>query len=369
MTSSFSFNQSLGLFSILISAGLFFNFDHKLRYFCPVAIFATTLAFQFWHPDINQYGYNKLINSLFCTVLIIYPIFIVKQQITTTQFLQVIVFTCVSLLAFGVVTKIYGNTFWDRNALYGLHGSIVFGRFMALGAIISIVLFATSEQKIFLATTFIFIIATAWSQSKGPILTIGIIIPLMLSRSEFRSKELLLTITLSVLMSMVLLAQFDRFSPYFDLAQNAIIYSTCSYVTDDCTCGPIFCTRSTLFRIYLAIESVDIFKNSSLQMKLIGNGIGSFEGLTLKTISYPHNLFLELLIEFGLIGSFILLSVLALFFLSHKSAFFYPALLFFISSLISGDLLDSRYLLLFSILAWADRSNAIFTKKKVVKNK
>ena len=61
--------------------------------------------------------------------------------------------------------------------------------------------------------------------------------------------------------------------------------------------------------------------------------------------------------------------VLALFFLSHKSAFFYPALLFFISSLISGDLLDSRYLLLFSILAWADRSNAIFTKKKVVKNK
>ena len=72
----------------------------------------------------------------------------------------------------------------------------------------------------------------------------------------------------------------------------------------------------------------------------------------------PHNLFLELWSEGGIIlGSFAAMPFLAFLF-APKQKLWFVAFCLFLAQLVSGDISDARFLMVFSLLACFSRRDA-----------
>lgn len=121
-------------------------------------------------------------------------------------------------------------------------------------------------------------------------------------------------------------------------------------------------------RSLLWMYAVDIFKGSPL----LGAGLGGYFALTGE--AYPHNFFLELLAETGIVG--LLVSVLfliihlsknsaGLFHVTASSQFYYLLLLgIFVRIMVSSDLTES--IELFSAVIAITLQNKVYDRKKVI---
>lgn len=105
-------------------------------------------------------------------------------------------------------------------------------------------------------------------------------------------------------------------------------------------------------RVQLVIESFDLWSQSPI----LGHGVGSYERLTATHVQYPHNIFLELLVETGFIGFgiFVLILTIAVRHIIRAriytgnplySGIFALFVFMFLSTLVSFDLNDNRQLL------------------------
>ena len=304
--------------------------------------------------DVTEFGFEKFINFW----LIIVPISIIiiekynKDDVLKTFYILLGV-SCFLALLSSVGLSLSDRTDGRMATLGG--GPIVFARWMGFG-IISL-LFLPIKTKTFykfLIIVLFFILALA-SGSRGPILALFItgFIFLILNFNKVIVK---ISIVFCLLFSLLLfpgiakkisnVVEFDRV--FMNISKKG---------------GS---KQSTSTRTNLAIGSFILLQNYPL-----GVGAGNWQALSneirpthMMPLKYPHNLLLEVACEYG-IQTLLLLLLLLLFVLnlSYKKMIkfqndktslypllFYMLIFFFLNSLVSGMLNDSR--LLFVIISF-----------------
>ena len=85
---------------------------------------------------------------------------------------------------------------------------------------------------------------------------------------------------------------------------------------------------------------------------ILGIGAGNWQSVLNYPFTYPHNIFIEVFSDLGVIfGAIFLLPYLG-FLVKPTNKIFVLPLFFLISHQVSGDISDARWLLLFSLLSF-----------------
>jgi hypothetical protein len=122
--------------------------------------------------------------------------------------------------------------------------------------------------------------------------------------------------------------------------------------------------ETDFYSIYARLELVKLLQDFDFQFLKV-SGLGSFLYLILgeDVTYYPHNIFLEIFFELGIIDLFLFSIMLFFFFKFFKPDIINLLCLFFlISSLVSGDLPGNNYF--FILLYLSIYSNKYYFKKR-----
>lgn len=309
----------ISLFFFIAFAPLFFytsdaSIDGVLKYSDSLAIGvlgAVILSCALTNNDIESY-FNNLI--LFMLVL----------------FISAIVWK----LAFG---------FWRREIPYFMNGSIVFGRNMAVG-FFAVLLFPPKNIIIKKILFFIFSFGVLWSMSKGPIISFLICFSFYLY-FESKFKFIFSIFIITVLFYLILFNYIDFSGTALYRLQVGLQVVT--GVSDSLQAAGSVNIRADMFHLtYNAIKN-NLFT---------GVGAGRWSEYFYSDFTYPHNIFLEVFFDLGLIYGLVFLFPYVSFIVHFKNYFYIFPLFFFISHQMSGDVADARWLLLFSMLVILNKS-------------
>lgn len=234
-------------------------------------------------------------------------------------------------LVINVIAVIYKlkNGLMVRQVNFGLLGPITFGWINAMLLVFS--LFGKFSRKYIL----IAMLMIVWSGSKGPFL-ISLCFILYHFKNSFRKikiRDIILPITLLVLAIYVLSPYYQElriFKTMVDFYSNSDSYASTAGA------GSIG-SRSFYFTKALEIWSDNV---------LFGIGFGSWE-FYVAGHKYPHNLFLEVLAEVGLMGFSVLLLIVYRFKTNEYSLILVLGVLL---QLTSGDFSYFRYYFIFILL-------------------
>lgn len=218
-----------------------------------------------------------------------------------------------------------------RYTLPGVDNVIWFSRFV--GMLLLIILccdkLKNSNYVLYLCSIFIAVFLMYGSGSRGAIMSVLIVY--FVKQSYLKSKK-------RIFLQMTVIGLFITMGFYF-------------------IGGYVF--ETNFYSLYARLDLFEFFFDYDLQY-LKGTGIGSYSLFFLgeDVIYYPHNIFLELFFENGLIGLFLFCLILYIFFDSFKyNIIFFLALFYFITSLVSGDIPGNNnlFILLF-FSAYANQS-------------
>ena len=305
----------------------------------PFTLFIVPLAFSlFWSPD-PEYGAYKLF-GLLTVFLLATPLLISGIKLTGFRlFFQLWIWVMLALLCLALLYKArYG--FFDREVLFLLNGPIVFARLMGIAAILSIFLFAGILRYLLFL---VFGLAVLWTMSKGPILALVAAAGLacwLLPRGE----RLRFAMT-NLLILGSLLALNWRTIAALDLGRlqllSDLILGNFSGIGSELS--------STGVRLRMFQETLALIADRPM-----GVGLGAWSESIRENwgLDYPHNLVLELWSEGGiLLGSLALLPFIAFLGVGHPAPRAVACFLL-AAQMVSGDLLDARYLMVFSALSF-----------------
>ena len=301
----------------------------------PVLCLAVTLPISL---DIEG-GTLKLINLLATTFVAGTLLAGASQRLGAETVIRLFILVMAVLLVSALIYKIrYG--FFDRQILFLFNGPIVFARLMGLACIFSLVVLKGSPR---LLLSLMFYSAVLWTASKGPLLALTTTIAIYtLLFATLRQRLFLLLLSTSIATLVVI--NYEYLSAFSPLSRLFISFASGSSLS-------ISNWDSIGSRLVLLRETIQIIENHPF-----GIGLGSWSAYTgITWAQYPHNFFLELWSEGGIvIGSIATLTYLA--FITRPQDLWWPACLFLLlAQQVSGDLLDSRYLLTFSILGFLCR--------------
>ena len=205
----------------------------------------------------------------------------------------------------------------------------------------------------------IFLVAALFTGSRGPLVSfvaaIGIIGMILPGKTRIRTIWLLVSLTIFFIVTLMLLPEglVARLKLF---AGSEIVYSE----------SGIQVMSTVLHRFELWKMALAVWLNSPLHF-LLGMGSAGYAGLfPWRDFSYPHNLLLELLVEFGILGAGIF-SIHVILILTKVGARYRSGLgkeelmwlvgflIYFISTMFSGDLNSNRlfWFLLAGLLATA----------------
>ena len=303
--------------------------------------------------DVTDYGFEKAINFW----LIVIPISVViaekyeRKDVLNTFYILLAVTCLLALLSF------FGQSITERadgrmTALGG--GPIVFARWMGFGIITLLFLPVKIKYIYKYSLIFIFFILALATGSRGPILGLfltGFVYVFL------NFNRVIVRISLGVFLVISVLVFSGVEKQIAKLGNSKRVFMNISKKGGS--------KQSTSTRTNLAIGSFLLLQNYPL-----GVGAGNWQVITnklspthLMPLEYPHNLVLEVACEYGIQTVLLLLLLfLYVFHLSYhkmikykndKTSFypllFYLFLFFFLNSLVSGMLNDSR--LLFIIIS------------------
>lgn len=302
-------------------------------FFLPFAAMLVTLL---WSLD-PEYGLTKGVNLLISTAIAALFLMRAIRLMGVERVLRILVAMLLVLLALALVFKIR-NGFFDRQVPFFLNGPIVFGRLMAMGALAAFYCL-TSVRRVVGIT--LFSLAVVWTASKGPILGLaaagGLAIWL-----RFGLINRAISFGLAVLVFSALPALLES----LDLPTGHRLYALADLVIRGGAAfeaGGQFADRLAVYR-----ESWQLMVNAPF-----GVGLGGWEAAVSKNLGlfYPHNLLLEVYSECGFLLGSVVLIPFTLFIAFRWTSLSVLALFFLLVQQVSGDLLDARFGLLFSLLA------------------
>lgn len=341
-----SINQIIIYFSfllILISNGIKKELCFSVVFFSPLYI----SAIQLLNSADFDYGFYKYFNLLFCVIVVSAMFTYSIRTFGFNDFSKSVIAFLLILLAFSILYKLK-NGFFNRQVNFLFNGPIVFARLMGIGLIICIL---NKSFKFRTLISFIFLTAMVWTQSKGPLLALFFSLTLYFfieNNNKQKFKVLLLSIPLVLVFAYNIsdIISFQYFERYLSLV---------SALQGDLG-GSNY--GSLGVRVDAYIETINAIINFPM-----GIGLGSWPYyFTNFNFDYPHNLILEVLVELGVfIGCVFLIPVFSYFRITINY-FFYIWIFLFINQMYSGDILDSRYLLVLSFLMFRFRNDCNFKK-------
>ena len=313
-----------------------------LQYLFYFSLIVSNLVLWIFY-DVQEYGFIKFINLLLITI----PISIIVSEYFKIKDRNFFIYILLSISVFLLLIAIFNFSSLSstRSGVLG-GGPIVLSRWLCFGALI--LLFHPKIKNFRLLYFTIFLVMSLFTGSRGPffsLLFVMFIYLLMNFRRIFLKVLFVLTLLISIIFISGLhnkLAEFGTVSRIFmNINEGGFRKST---------------ARSILYK-----TSINEFISYPF-----GVGSGNFAVysdkrmyLENKQLFYPHNIFLEIFLEFGLFSGlfffiYILYSTIKSYNLNIKdrnndygNLLFYTFVFLILNSMISGDLNDARLLLVF----------------------
>lgn len=314
----------------------FYSFKHfPKNYFriliCFIFIISYSLVlFLFYGTNTYEdYSLNKILYffSVFLPLIFYSKIKGLDDKFIKSLFLAVTIFFLVGLTKF--------NSSPDRMAIFG-GGPIVFARWIGVFLILSTHFIKNSTLNLILILLSLFLIIK--TGSKGPFIFIILTFILSLFYKLKRMKFFILSVLFICVYPILIISLEELIGPrIFSIFTLEFLEAT-----------------STVGRLDRWRLAYNVFLENPF-----GVGLGNYvpyskfiESNSFILSEYPHNLFLELASELGILGIVI---VIYLLFRSYKYitnpnvVFYKKQIMFFtlLNCMISGDLMDSRLLLMF----------------------
>ncbi|WP_200017187.1 O-antigen ligase family protein [Cobetia sp. cqz5-12] len=299
-----------------------------------------------------EYGSFKLLNLVFVYTLCVGYLYSQMRSKGLDEVLKYFV-TCFIILAIpSILYKIIFG-FFDRNIPFFINGPIVFARLMSLGLLFSLFMYKESKNVHLLFFSFFFLLAIFWTESKAPI---GIAL-LMGLFTVFDFKKIR---TYAIFLVIFLMAVYmyewgiSRIDTLAEIPGLSRIIIGVGQITGDISMND-YSSGSVSSRI----DNVNTSLSMIYENPLTGVGLGSWGDYNLiNELVYPHNIFLEIASETGLVGFFPFAFILGIAFIYGRGILLTAWLTLLFNQLFSGDLLDARFLFIFMILSLYNNKDA-----------
>jgi len=343
------------------------QFDKKLVYrisfFYLIVLIQTLINWSIWGiNDYDNYSISKLIIFSGLTIPMCIYVSTLDTMEKLTNFVQQLSFVGGFLFILTILQFVLTGTTLGEERISVLGGGpIVYSRWLGvfLLAIFYNNIKSEALKPVILIVGFFLML---YSGSRGPVIFILLIIFLL------RTVKIQYFLLFLALMMLLILTKYNLLLSIIDntpVLGRLFGFSYGSSLIDG---------SSTTMRLFLYYDSFELIKAN-----LFGYGIGNFSiysntsqfiGLT----SYPHNFLLEIFLEHGLlVFIYVICCVIFIFkvFLSwfiqkklnNENKLFFAVWLFcFLNSLVSGDLSDSRLLILFTCIFF--KYNQLYMLKK-----
>lgn len=216
-----------------------------------------------------------------------------------------------------------------RFILPGLDNPIWISRYLGAALVFTLLYYFNYNKKINFIYILILIISLFISNSRGPILASLFSIGLFFINTKVKYKKFFIFLLLSFLIV------------YFAFFFSDYLYGSQGY--------------SLIHRLNAINNAFEIFNFN-------GHGLSSFGRIIFNedTNQYPHNIFVELIFEFGFIGFILGLVLLYIVYSCYsKSIIGYLTIYFFINAQFSGDIAGNTFLFISLVIAWQLKNNNI----------
>jgi len=353
----FGVNFALILSSIYVFVSLFFigsirmiklTKSKALLYLFYFLIIASTPLFWLVY-DVIEYGYLKYLN--FCLIAILMSVIIIERFDYSKVNKLLISLLAVSL--FLAVLAVLGQEISENNDSGRLSvlggGPIIFSRWMGLGILILSLMPQFRNYKIRYFFIVLFFILSLASGSRGPVLALVLVCCLFLV-INFKRYFLRFFVIVSLLVGFVTLTGVSKEVEKLGRVERILMNFSSGGIVK----------KSTGTRTQLMHGAVTVFKKYPF-----GVGAGNWQGKAneiephnLMPLEYSHNIFLEVLNEYGVFVFIVLILLfIYVFHFSYKlmckyydnesslyTLLFYMLVYLFLNSQISGDINDTRML-------------------------
>jgi hypothetical protein len=323
-----------GLLIVTLIPAFRVHLEPTVVFLLPVALLGLSL----FGSKLPEYGASKYFNLLAVCIVVIPLLYASLIRIGTVNFGRLFILVMLALLVVSIVYKARFG-FFDRTVPFLMNGAIVFGRLMGLAAVLSLFVL---KGPVRLLSFLVFGVSVVWTMSKGPLLALGaatLISVLWLIRGKDRIR---LVVGAGFVFSLGSFLAWD-FLTAINWGRLAVIGDLLGNLGDQ---SPI------AFGSVGSRQAVFIGTVSLIEENPLGVGLGSWSLMVSESfgLQYPHNIVLELWSEAGIFVGTLALAPFLAFLLSGPPALRGAGLFLLFAQLVSGDLLDARYLLTIAAL-------------------
>lgn len=304
----------------------------------PYILLSISLVYGLLLSQNFDYGFYKAGNlcAITLAVIVLFHNYYINGK--QDDLWRLVIAIMLSYLVLAILYKLQ-HGFWDRQVVFLMNGPIVFARLMGMAAILTL-LFTKGATRIILFSAFL--LAALWPSSKGPLLSLILTFALMMLAHDRLVILSLIAIVLAVPVLLIpeqtveLVKLLDGTGRLAAPLESVILGKELAEA-HNATYG----SRATAY--------VDTFP--VIMQHPQGVGMGDWPLHVKGILEYPHNFFLESFSELGIIFGFFFVIPYLWPLLRPKNKLLWVAVFFAINQQVSGDLLDSRYWLIFGILA------------------
>lgn len=312
----------------------------------------------------NSYNMSQAAKAFELTIYVFPLVLFILIIIDNKRMIDLVLFYTFSLTLFFAVLGLFSGDLGEGRLSVLGGGSNVYGRYMLFGFILSVYYLQKSNRLvlkiIIILLLFLFSILTIYSGSRQAVL--GLVLALIIISALWIIKTINYKITLNRIkkISLLILLGFLMTILAKKFLVNTLIFNRLMLLTSDNK------GSSVEIRLVLYDKSWKMF----FENPLWGNGTRSFAENMPQGLTYPHNVYLELLAEYGIIGFLLFIVIVGISLLSLIRNYFSVSientselnqvvtLITFIIisgyfSSISGDLYDSRWIFYFSAISIA----------------
>jgi len=323
----------------LVSLTSWRNYGHLYVLGIIVMVVVMVLQMILFENGLSEWGQDKFANFLFPGVFLSISVFVLMKSYYFSESIMrsfllagIIFFVVFYAYDLSAGLNIYHRR--DTNFVKGLN-AIEMGRVAGLFCLVSILLFFFKKSQLYVSVS-LFILSGYWVFMVGTRgAFVALIISVLIFYFYYENKGSRILHMSAIFIFMVFMLNV------FDVEKYPLFSRLLELVQDD------FSTRETSAgaRVYFWGEAIDQF----IQNPIMGIGFGRFADIY---GVYPHNLFLEVLVEIGLIGfiGFLLMmymslkSVVFLLTSEEKKNVFFASLwvYYFVNSMFSGNLIINQ---------------------------
>ena len=296
----------------------------------------------YWSP-VPEVGLDKFTTLVVSGNLAFVLLNTVIERHGTSELVRILLVFLGVLLACALAYKAAFG-FFERYVRFFLNGPIVFARFMTIAVILSLFHFQ-GKKRVVIVT--LFSLAVLWTESKGPILAVMVSLFAAIMYSASVKQRIYTLLGIAGFIGALILFLRSIGLENLDIGRLAILLSliTGDYGT---VANSLSADGSSGARTQMWTMTWELMKEYPLGVGLAGWSIYTD---TMQDAPYPHNLFLELWSESGIVIGTIAAIPFVFFLFVRKGIFWFIAFGLFLAQMVSGDIADIRLMFTFSLLA------------------